>query len=305
MAFQPFACEPPTPSSLAHARRFLDETTTSRADLDRKIEAAEAQLAQIIADSRCAIEQLQREREALDEKISRARAYMSPIRRLPSELLRHIFMMNFDEYPCCAWILSSVCLQWRRLALSMPKLWSKVWHPLPSLLSFQVFFVGAFVGLAWPSPRTFPAHFPTEPALFYRVIALPVCQRSFPGLTVICFLNKKIRWPNWRLCAPHFVHLPSKSWPIWPSIAGAETVSWYPVDWALDTVVLPVSLGLLSRCSNCTPTNTRRACFSRVDSHSPGSPSGELPSYLYLMFAAWISSDALPADSPSLTYAVL
>jgi hypothetical protein len=148
MAFQPFACEPPTPSSLAHARRFLDETTTSRADLDRKIEAAEAQLAQIIADSRCAIEQLQREREALDDKISRARAYMSPIRRLPSELLRHIFMMNFGEYPCCAWILSSVCLQWRRLALSMPKLWSKVWHSLPSLLSFRVFFVGAFVGLA-------------------------------------------------------------------------------------------------------------------------------------------------------------
>lgn len=156
MAFQPFACEPPTPSSLAHARRFLDETTTFRADLDRKIEAAEAQLAQIIADSRCTIKQLQREREALDEKISRARAYMSPIRRLPSELLRHVFMMNFDEYPCCAWILSSVCLQWRRLALSMPKLWSKVWHPLPSLLSFQVFFVGAFVGLAWPSQEHSP-----------------------------------------------------------------------------------------------------------------------------------------------------
>jgi F-box-like len=136
MAFQPFACEPPTPSSLADARRFLDKTATSRADLDRKIEAAEAQLAQIVADSRCTIKQLQRERETLDEKISRALAYMSPIRRLPSELLRHIFMMNFDEHPCCAWILSSVCSQWRRMALSMPKLWSKVWHPLRTLLSF-------------------------------------------------------------------------------------------------------------------------------------------------------------------------
>jgi hypothetical protein len=81
-----------------------------------------------VADSRCTIKQLQRERAALEEKISRTLAYVSPIRRLPAELLRLIFMTNFDEYPCCAWILSSVCSQWRRLALSMPKLWSKVWY---------------------------------------------------------------------------------------------------------------------------------------------------------------------------------
>ena len=128
MSFQPFPCEPPTASSLADARRLLDESNTSLADVDHKIEAAEAQLAQIVAESRCSIKHLQRERAALEEKISRTLAYMSPIRRLPAELLRHIFMMNFDEYPCCAWILSSVCSQWRRLALSMPKLWSKVWY---------------------------------------------------------------------------------------------------------------------------------------------------------------------------------
>jgi len=170
------------------------------------------------------------------------------------------------------------------------------------------FLRGSFRGPGLAVPRTFPAHFPTEPALFYRVIALPVCQRSFPGLTVISFsvFKKKNRWPNWRLCAPHFVHQPSKSCPIGHRLrAQKQCLGTASVDWVLDTVVLPVSLGLLSRSSNCTPTNTRRACFSRVHSHSPGSPSGKLPSYLYLMFAAWISSDALPADSPSLTYAVL
>ncbi|KAI0264609.1 hypothetical protein BC834DRAFT_924502 [Gloeopeniophorella convolvens] len=119
-------CEPPTASSLADARRLLDESHASLGDLDRKIEAAEAQLAQIVAESRCAIQQLQRDRTALEEKITQTRAYMSPIRRLPSELLRHIFIINFEEYPCCAWILSSVCSRWRRLALSMPKLWSKI-----------------------------------------------------------------------------------------------------------------------------------------------------------------------------------
>jgi hypothetical protein len=128
MSFNPFSCEPPTTASLSDARRLLNENNTSLADLDRKIEAAEAQLAQIVADSRCTIKQFQRERAALEEKISRTLAYVSPIRRLPAELLRLIFMMNFDEYPCCAWILSSVCSQWRRLALSMPKLWSKVWY---------------------------------------------------------------------------------------------------------------------------------------------------------------------------------
>jgi hypothetical protein len=126
MSFHPFSSDPPTASSLADARRLLDQNNTSLAVLDREIEAAEAQLAQIVAESRDAIKQLQRERAILEEKVVRALAYMSPIRRLPVELLRHIFMMNFDEYPCCAWILSSVCSQWRRLALSMPKLWSKV-----------------------------------------------------------------------------------------------------------------------------------------------------------------------------------
>ena len=161
MSFQPFPCEPPTPSSLADARRSLDESNSSLANVDRKIEAAEAQLAQIVADSRCSINQLQRERAALEEKISRTLAYMSPIRRLPAELLRHIFMMNFDEYPCCAWILSSVCSQWRRLALSMPKLWSKVWY-----LSQSAFLHGFFsVGALWAELghlQDISAHFPTE-----------------------------------------------------------------------------------------------------------------------------------------------
>ncbi|KAI0305263.1 hypothetical protein B0F90DRAFT_1815504 [Multifurca ochricompacta] len=127
MFIQPFSSEPPpTASSLADARRLLDESNASLSELNRKIEVAESQLAQIVAESRCAINQLQCERAVLEDKITHALAYMSPIRRLPTELLRHIFMMNFDEYPCCAWILSSVCSQWRRLALLMPKLWSKI-----------------------------------------------------------------------------------------------------------------------------------------------------------------------------------
>jgi F-box-like len=147
MSFRPFSCDPPTASSLADARRLLDENNASLNVLDRKIEVAEAQLAQIVAESRSAINQLQHERAVLEEKIAHALAYMSPIRRLPIELLRHIFMMNFDEYPCCAWILSSVCSQWRRLALAMPKLWSKVCYS--SQYAFSRFFRGSLAVQAW------------------------------------------------------------------------------------------------------------------------------------------------------------
>ncbi|KAI0042824.1 hypothetical protein FA95DRAFT_1634863 [Auriscalpium vulgare] len=102
--------EPPTSASLAAARSDLDESNRSLSDVQKRIEAAEAQLAQILAESRCAISELQRERAALEDKVARTRAYISPIRRLPSELLRLIFSLNFDEYPCCAWILAAIRL---------------------------------------------------------------------------------------------------------------------------------------------------------------------------------------------------
>jgi hypothetical protein len=83
------------------------------------------------------------------------------------------------------------------------------------------------------------------------------------------------------LCAPPFVHRPAKSWLIGHRLwAQKQCLGTTSADGALDTFVLPVLLGLLSRCSNGTPANTRRACFSRVGSHLPGSSSGKLPSIL-------------------------
>lgn len=120
--------EPPTESSVSSARRALE---IQRQELDRlseRISSAEDALTQIVNDSKRAIREMQREQHALEEKVKHTLAYISPIRRLPNELLRHIFLFNFDNHPCCAWILASVCVLWRRLALSIPKLWSKVSH---------------------------------------------------------------------------------------------------------------------------------------------------------------------------------
>lgn len=117
--------EPATRATLADARRQLAIHRESVCRVSDKIQSAEDTLARIVEDSKCAIRELERERASLEESVALTLAYLSPIRRLPHELLRHIFMSNFEEYPCCAWVLSAVCSLWRKLVLSMPILWSK------------------------------------------------------------------------------------------------------------------------------------------------------------------------------------
>jgi hypothetical protein len=118
--------EPPTDAAVADARRELQAQQEQLLALSEKIASVEDALAQIVVERKRAIRDLRREKLVLEEKVTYTKAYISPIRRLPHELLRHIFLFNFDDHPCCAWVLASVCTLWRRLTLSMPRLWSKV-----------------------------------------------------------------------------------------------------------------------------------------------------------------------------------
>ncbi|KAG2151140.1 uncharacterized protein EDB93DRAFT_1275807 [Suillus bovinus] len=118
--------EPPTDAAVADARRELQSQQEQLLALSEKIAYAEDALAQIMVERKRAIRDLRREKLLLEEKVTYTKAYISPIRRLPHELLRHIFLFNFDDHPCCAWVLASVCTLWRRLTLSMPRLWSKI-----------------------------------------------------------------------------------------------------------------------------------------------------------------------------------
>ncbi|CCM06651.1 uncharacterized protein FIBRA_08934 [Fibroporia radiculosa] len=137
--------EPPTKTSLAEARRDLALHQQSVKALSTKIQSAEDELSRIVEQSRCAIHELEKERAALEDRVALTLAYISPIRRLPHELLRYIFLIDFDEYPCCAWVLSAVCSLWRRLALSMPTLWSKQPLQTPSAYGWNA------PGTAFPS----------------------------------------------------------------------------------------------------------------------------------------------------------
>lgn len=118
--------EPPTEVSITNAKASLTSSQKELEELTQKIERAEAALQQIVADSRCAINEMLEERSVLEEQVQHTRAYISPIRRLPTDLLREVFMKNFEDYPCCAWVLAAVCTMWRRLALCTPRLWTKV-----------------------------------------------------------------------------------------------------------------------------------------------------------------------------------
>ena len=118
--------EPPTRATLADARKLLDEQRAAVSDITAQIHEAEDELARIVRAKRDAIQDLEKHLEDMEGQVSRTLAYLSHIRRLPHELLGYIFMYNFDDYPCCAWVLASVCSLWRRQVLSMPKLWSKV-----------------------------------------------------------------------------------------------------------------------------------------------------------------------------------
>jgi len=122
----PRFADPPTRDTLADARRSLDVTRTDMRALTDKIDAAEAALARIVRESKFTIEEMLKERRALEERATHTLAYLSPMRRLPVELLREIFLCCFKNHPCSAWVLASVCTSWRRLALRIPMIWSKV-----------------------------------------------------------------------------------------------------------------------------------------------------------------------------------
>ena len=118
--------EPPTDATIAHARAKLALYDADAKSLSQHIQDASDALARIVEEQQSAIRDLEKDLAALEDKVALTRAYISPIKRLPHELLRHIFLFIFDDCSWSAWVLAAVSPLWRRLSLSMPKLWSKV-----------------------------------------------------------------------------------------------------------------------------------------------------------------------------------
>lgn len=118
--------EPPTNGSRAEAQAQIESNRKKIQSLSESITSTEDKLQQIINEYRCVVRVLQKAKQELEDEVSLTLAYISPIRTLPHELLRHIFLLIFEDQPCCAWGIATVCSLWRRLVLAMPRMWSKV-----------------------------------------------------------------------------------------------------------------------------------------------------------------------------------
>ncbi|KAF8641789.1 hypothetical protein AX16_009772 [Volvariella volvacea WC 439] len=86
----PDLSELPTARTLTDARQVLHTIEDAVTTLTAQIEDREAILARIIREYKEEIHKLQEERSLLKEKAYKTRAYLSPIRRLPAELLGEV-----------------------------------------------------------------------------------------------------------------------------------------------------------------------------------------------------------------------
>ncbi|KAJ7744276.1 hypothetical protein DFH07DRAFT_963810 [Mycena maculata] len=89
---------------------------------------------------RTAMEQLITERDEIADSVKRRTTVISPLRRVPSELICEIFSLSQftrriggEIVNCPPWYLGHVCRSWRYSALSTPFLWSSIEISKPSI----------------------------------------------------------------------------------------------------------------------------------------------------------------------------
>ncbi|KAJ7180977.1 hypothetical protein C8R46DRAFT_1345154 [Mycena filopes] len=112
--------EPVPDLILPSIRAFISEGSARRGRLDAKI-----------ASLRTALNELLEEREPLDIEVQKHLGAVSPLRRMPTELLSLIFafasandgLLSTHSGP---WLVSMVCSRWRKVALAQPSLWTRI-----------------------------------------------------------------------------------------------------------------------------------------------------------------------------------
>ncbi|KAF8200038.1 hypothetical protein K438DRAFT_1759068 [Mycena galopus ATCC 62051] len=92
-----------------------------------------------IAVMRKALDKLTEERDALGAYVDAHKTLLSPVRRLPLDIIEEIFMACLPSHRNCVMsaqeapvILGRICSSWRALSLSTPRLWSRLHIVEPS-----------------------------------------------------------------------------------------------------------------------------------------------------------------------------
>ncbi|KAJ3511790.1 hypothetical protein NMY22_g15540 [Coprinellus aureogranulatus] len=116
------------PSELDCLNRFLRTAHVELAELDQQIHEMQQ-----------ALEQRKAGQARLKTAVDAHRSLLSPMRRLPAEVLQQIFLLcraahrmpllRKEEAPI---LLTRVCSAWRNLALDTPHLWDSIHIPIPN-----------------------------------------------------------------------------------------------------------------------------------------------------------------------------
>ncbi|KAL0947652.1 hypothetical protein HGRIS_013739 [Hohenbuehelia grisea] len=109
----------PEPADLADAREQALRCDKHLVDVEDAICRFQARL-----------NQLQSLQKRLKQQLNKYRSISSPIRRLPVELIRHVFLMYALDEPretkWHVWVLGQICSRWRSIALAYPDIWASV-----------------------------------------------------------------------------------------------------------------------------------------------------------------------------------
>ncbi|KAJ7498103.1 hypothetical protein B0H11DRAFT_1998689 [Mycena galericulata] len=115
--------EPPDSPEQAYIRNIVSKTGPHLACLDEEISRLKGQL-----------QQLEQERATLFDYDRQNTAILSPLRRIPPEVLREIFSWtlssNLDEVinvKASPWVLTHINRRWRAVAISSASLWSLIY----------------------------------------------------------------------------------------------------------------------------------------------------------------------------------
>nr|GAT48716.1 predicted protein [Mycena chlorophos] len=106
----------------------------AQAELDTALSQAEGDADPQVENARTVLVGLLQERDATHETLEAHRALLSPIRRLPPEVLGEIFIQCLPKDPPfvqarvdrCPLLLLQVCSNWRETSLCTPALWASI-----------------------------------------------------------------------------------------------------------------------------------------------------------------------------------
>ncbi|KAJ7694667.1 hypothetical protein B0H17DRAFT_931723, partial [Mycena rosella] len=108
--------DPPAEVDIPAIREFVARGSARRTRLDAKIVALKASLDELLQD-----------RNPLDTEIRKHEGAVSPLRRMPTELLSLIFKYTLptrcERIDSAPWAIAAVCSRWRTIVLAQPSLW--------------------------------------------------------------------------------------------------------------------------------------------------------------------------------------